>query len=223
MTASDMHENVFAETGDGKLRFVGDFEALYRDERDPWEQSAETGQMARYYDFSRSRLLETLRPHTPGDVLEVGCGHGHLSAFLQRRLAASVTGMDISANAIDVARLKYPGHRFIVGDIIAPAFETFATRPFDMVIWGQCLWYLLHEIDRAITNTLRCVAPGGIFVVSQAFLRDQRYGTEIANGFEGTLELLMDGYCDALRLIEARYDDGDRFIHRDGLLIFRVL
>lgn len=213
-----MSAHVFAEDT-GKLTFVGNFEALYAAEHDPWFQSAESGAMARYYDFSRKRLVEALRPHRTGSGLEIGCGHGHLTAYLQKSLCVQMTGIDIAQKAVEKAQ-ELHRQRFLVSDIIGKDFEPPGSYAF--VLWAQMLWYVLHEIDRALENSLRCVEPGGLLVISQAFLANQRYGREIADGFEGAVDLFR-GYDDRLRLIEARYDDSERHVHRDGLLIFRVL
>lgn len=213
-----MNPHVFAEDT-GKLRFVGDFEALYQNDSDPWFQSAESGAMAEYYAFSRHRLAETLRHYRAGRGLEVGCGHGYLTAYLQKSLCVTMTGMDVSQAAIEKAQ-ELHRNRYLVRDIIAPDFGP--PGQFGFVLWGQVFWYVLHEINRAVLNTLRCIEPGGLFVISQAFLAQQRYGTEIADGFEGAVDLFRS-YDDRLRLIEARYDDSERYVHRDGLLIFRVL
>lgn len=217
-----MNEHVFAEAGDGSLSFVGDFEELYSAERDPWGQSAEgSGAIADYYWFSRARLVEALRHYPMHSGLEIGCGHGHLTAHVKRfRAIPEMVGLDISPAAIGKARAEHPACEFLVGDIIAENFE----RPgrYDLVLWGQVLWYLLEHFDQALDNTLKCVKPGGVFVVSQAFLTgEQRYAREIANGFHGTLDLLSRDV--RLRLLEARYDDTEKHVYRDGLLVFRVI
>lgn len=214
-----MSRHVFDDQPGG-LRLVGDFEALYAEESDPWSQSAESGEMAAYYDFSRRRLVESLRAYSLESGLEIGCGHGHVAAEIQRTLCIRMTGMDVSPSAVARATVLHPAQSFFTGDLISGGLELPAK--FGFVLWGQIFWYVLHRFSMAIRNTLRCVEKGGLLVVSQAFLREQRYGTEIADGFEGTLRL-FDQYRDRLRLIEARYDDSNRFVHHDGLLVFRVI
>lgn len=212
-----MNAHVFSEQA-GKLRFVGDFEALYASESDPWGQSG-NGPMAGYYEASRKTLLDVLRRLAFGNGLEIGCGHGHLTEQLQTGLYSSrVTGMDISAAAVRHARVLHPGVRFLQADIADKEFA--AAGQFGFVLWAQILWYVLERADVAIRNTISCIEPGGLFVISQAFLDEQRYGREIADGFAGVLKL-MGKYADRLTLIEARYDDSERFQHHDGLLVFR--
>lgn len=210
-----MSKRVFAERN-GRLEFVGDFDGLYAENPDPWGQSGEDGAMGLYYRESRSRLLGALMRHRPGNGLEVGCGHGHLTEILQSSLMVPVVGMDISDRAIRRAEALRTGVVFVTGDISSEKF--LAPGRFGFVVWAQVLWYLLERIDTAIDNTLAMVEPGGLFVVSQAFLRDQQYGREVADGFDGALARFLSR---GLHLIEARHDDADQLCHRDGLMIFR--
>lgn len=216
-----MSEFVFAEK-DGALAFVGDFDGLYKAERDPWGQSAQDGDMAHYYRFSRQRIAETLRAHgASGKGFEVGCGHGHAMKHLRRfGPVMQWTGGDISPTAIEVARQKYPGMQFMVCDV-ADYWDAPVPEQFDVVLLNQTLWYVLADLDNAVRNCCTRLKPDGLFVVSQAFLKtEQRYGRSIADGFYGALITLVRKYP-GLRLVEARYDDTGEHIHNDGLLAFR--
>ncbi len=78
-----------------------------------------------------TRLREELR-HKPFDcewldwfaaqldsddrAVEVGCGDGHVAAYLAGR-GVRVEGLDVSSDMIAVARNAYPGLRFSVGDM----------------------------------------------------------------------------------------------------------
>lgn len=217
--------HIFAENGKG-LHFVGDFDALYREDADPWGQSGRNSAMASYYAESRSRLFAALACHgCCNHGLEIGCGHGHLLTRLKQMTHASWTGLDISAEAIRHARGLYPEFSFHVGDI-AGAESPFPPNyigKYDRVILSQILWYILERFDRAVSHALRLCAPGGLLVITQAFLKgEQRYGAEIANGFPGALSLFLERFP-YLTLLEAQYDDSDRHAHHDGLLIFRKL
>jgi SAM-dependent methyltransferase len=209
---------VFREA-DGRLEFVGDFDALYGAETDPWAQSAMSGQMADYYVQSRHNVVEALFAHRAGQRgMEIGCGHGYAMRFFRRfGPVLHWTGIDISGVAIGQAREKFPNDDFRVCDIrkAPPDGE------FDVVVLNQVLWYVLAEIDASVANCLSVLHPGGLLVVSQAFLKTpQRYGAEIADGFEGALRLFLDRYP-GIRLIGARYDDLATTVHADGLLVFR--
>lgn len=219
-----MNPHVFRELPDGSLALVGEWDALYRSERDPWDQSARTGAWARYYQLSRQRLVAALLRHQmkhDSIGLEVGCGHGHVTHYLAQQLKVPMIGLDASREAVKEARRLYPQELFVVNDITAAKGRFTPLGHFNFVVLGQCLWYLLHAIDQTIDNIYQITRPGGLLVISQAFLKEQRYGRDIAHGFEGLLSLFLDSYSPEFRLIEASYDDSNRFDCHDGLLVFR--
>lgn len=218
---------VLADLGQGKdhifmpgetgLVFVGDFDGLYRNEDDPWDQSGETGEMARYYEFSRNRLMRALGKYVPGDsmVMEIGCGHGYLSEQIKEH--CNVLGVDVSEEAVGKARSLHPGIPFVQSDVTRMSFSP--SGKFSAVIIAQCWWYLLDRIDMALSNCIRCLKPGGVLILTQAFVKDQLFGAEIADGFPGALDLLSRRKD--LALVEALYDDTDTLKHNDGLIVLR--
>lgn len=221
-----MSDFVFRERAGGKLEFVGDFEGLYSAEIDPWGQSARSGPMASYYRRSRARLCEAVYTHDRTGVrargLEIGCGHGHVLAVLRRDCFENWDGIDISAAAVCEARRQAPGARFFVGDIAGEMpLPPSSVGSYDVVILSQLLWYVLARLDSAVGNAARLVRLGGLLIVSQAFLKGpQRYGSKIADGFNGSLCLFLKRYT-YLQIIEAQYDSDPALSHNDGLLVFR--
>jgi SAM-dependent methyltransferase len=217
---------VFREAPGGRLEFVGNFDGLYARDLDPWGQSGTAGDMASYYRYSRQRLCEAVQRHAYGygERLEVGCGLGHVLPLLaEADPEGEWLGLDISQQAIQRARWQHPEYRFMAGDIAGDLPARVGVSRFEVVILNQVLWYILERMDRAVRNCRRILKPGGVLIVSQAFLKGrQRYGAEIAEGFHGALRLFLERYPD-LRLIEASYDDSDEFCHNDGLLVFRSL
>lgn len=215
-----MNEHVFAPAEDGGLRFIGDFDGLYAEEIDPWGQSGNEPSSSAYYAASRRRLITGLRRHAPatGRVLEVGCGHGHAMAILQEaEPRMQWTGLDISTKALAYARERYPGTRFIQGDITRWCPANLGGT-FDAVILNQVLWYILERLDDALANCSALVKTGGLVILSQAFLKaPQRYGAHICDGFAGALAQLAGRFT----VIEARYDTDSRLVHYDGLIVCR--
>lgn len=220
-----MSEHVFAERN-GKLEFVGDFDALYREERDPWGQSAESGDMAAYYEVSRSNLAGAISRHIKRIAgfrwrgLEIGCGHGWSTNHLAKT-GLEWTGLDISETAISKAREIHPFHEYFHGDVRDYDCSLGRVNSYDVVVLSEILWYVLERLDDVMANATRFCVPGGLLCVSQAFLKGkQRYGTEIANGFHGALKLFLEHHP-SLTLIEATYDDSNSLAHNHGLMIFR--
>lgn len=98
-------------------------------------------------------------------VVEVGCGPGHVTAFLADA-GARATGVDITPAMVEEARRRFPGGRYEVGDLRA------LMRPSDADGWGAVLaWYsLIHlapaELPDAVAALTRPLAPGGWLVVA---------------------------------------------------------
>jgi len=205
------------EDGTRVLDFVGDFDALYEAEVDPWEQSGTSGIRSDYYSYSRRKLLRRLTSRLNSNAygLEIGSGYGYLTQMLSKPF--HMAGMDVSEIAIKRAEHYHPGIDFIRGDITADEF--IPVGQFHFVILAQCWWYLLHKIDTVIRNCLFMLEPNGLLVISQAFLKEQNYAVDIADGFDGAMDLLRK--FPSLRLVEAHYDDTGLLVYHDGLLIFR--
>ena len=104
--------------------------------------------------------LAATRAHN-GDVMDVGCGSGGLSAQLHEHGARSVYGFDVSRREIELARSAY-------GDLAGVTFGVRAADEpiegtFDLVIGRS----ILHHIDfRRVLPTLfeRNLAPGGLML-----------------------------------------------------------
>jgi len=209
--------------GPPQLRLVGDFDTLYKKNIDPWGQSGvDDSPMSRYYDHSRARLITALRrtgfTHTSCG-LEVGCGHGHVTSLLSTALGLGGScwfGLDISPTAVKHAASLYNELLFFAGDILEA--KTLPYRLFDAVVLNQMWWYVMHQHEQLLHNAHSLLERNGLLVISQAFLEEQNYGREIADGFSGMLKCLMAPGFD---LIYVQYDDTGRFIHHDGVAVFR--
>jgi SAM-dependent methyltransferase len=125
--------------------------------------------IAGWFDSTRTReLIE--RPYldflaqalTPGAaILDLGCGTGEpiLCFLVERRFR--VTGVDASAAMIDIAARRFPGTRFLAGDMRDLALND----RFDAVIAWHSLFHLPHDDQRAMFGTfVRHVRPGGLLV-----------------------------------------------------------
>ena len=110
-------------------------------------------------------LLDRVADDAAGrPVVEVGCGPGHVTAYLAGA-GADATGMDLSPGMVAEARARFPGRRFEVGD-----FRRLG-RPATSSGWAAVLgWYsLIHlagsEWPDALAALVRPLAPGGWLVL----------------------------------------------------------
>jgi SAM-dependent methyltransferase len=209
----------------GALVFKGDFEGLYQAKQDPWGQSCETDpNMAAYYQASRARLLEVIRRRCAGSLgrvaLEVGCGHGHVTALLNGTTTdLHWVGMDISLAAVERAAFLHPSSSFYQGDITQTLDPTWGNM-WQVVVLNQVLWYIMHRFSTVVDNCYKLLGEEGLLVVSQAFLHNQQYGREYIDGFSGLIgEFRKD--LNRFELIEARLEDRSGLVHNDGILVFR--
>lgn len=216
---------VFApDDSSGRLKFVGDFEGLYSSEDDPWGQSGADTRMGGYYAHSRSHLLKVLLslplPATP-NMLEVGCGLGYVANMLHQGIANSkVSGMDISGLAIEKAAARFADIEFVVGDITSKKLAI--EKRFDVIIVNQVLWYVLEGLAELFDNVEKLLVNGGIVVIVNAFLDDQKYGKEIIDGFDGLVKYAaMNLLGKRFSMIKAELDCASAFLYKDGLLALK--
>jgi SAM-dependent methyltransferase len=212
---------VFHTDPDGRIEFVGDFEGLYRNVADPWDQSGEDGHLRAFYQESRQRLIRVLERFSPdGAILEIGCGHGHATAAMEKALpAASVDGADISETAISRARELFPDCHFHCGDIRDANFEL--PKTYDVIVFNQMLWYVLNDLASAISNAFKALSDNGYFIISLGFLADQKYGRDVINGVNGLLAYFAGDLRGQCQLVFFDYDDSERFELNDGLFVAR--
>lgn len=216
---------VFFKDPDGRLKFRGDFEGLYRLDPDPWGQSGGHPRMGDYYAFSRRNLVAALGEVPWETALEVGCGIGYVTQMLDRAFPGrQVAGVDISPCAVERAREMFPGLEFFVGDFSAPALGAEFGRRFGVVILNHMLWYVLHRMPVVFENVLALLQPKGHLIVQNAFLEEQGYGREIVDGFNGLVKYVMDHHFADFQVIRAQYDTSvGRYLHHDGLLVLQSI
>jgi SAM-dependent methyltransferase len=96
-----------------------------------------------------------------GDGLDAACGTGRHAALLAS-LGWTTTGVDLSAEMLDVARAKVPGARFEVGDVRALPL---ADESYDLTVAALALCHL-DDPAEAVTDIARVLRPGGQLVIS---------------------------------------------------------
>ena len=104
----------------------------------------------------------------PGPVLDLGCGPGYWTAYLQS-LEIQTTGIDVVPEFIEYARAAHPGPEFRLGsmaDVDAP----------DESVAGIRSWFsIIHtnpaDLSAVLTEFRRLLAPSGMLVLG--FFRQQ--------------------------------------------------
>ena len=217
-------EFVFKTEEDGRLSFVGDFEGFYKSDNNPWGQTGMDERLHEYYTFSRSKILNTIdflinSKAESVDILEVGCGLGYVSSKLQTELSGNVniTGIDVSSTAIEKAKIIFPSLEFIVGDVCSKNLKI--DKKYDIVIMSQILWYILEKISQTFINIDGLLKKNGYLVFVNAFLKEQKYGREIIDGFDGLVRYVCSNYFGKYKIIRAQVDYSGKFLFDDGILV----
>jgi SAM-dependent methyltransferase len=113
-----------------------------------------------------------------GVVADVGCGPGHVTAYLCD-LGMDAIGIDLSPAMIDVARRDHPGPRFEVGTMTDLDFADGAFG--GLLAW----WSLIHlpdaEVPAVLAEFRRVLRPGGVLLLGfhagdVVTLKTQGYG-----------------------------------------------
>ncbi|MBO0844468.1 MAG: DUF480 domain-containing protein [Nocardioides sp.] len=111
-------------------------------------------------------LLDRVAAHADGGpVVEVGCGPGHVTAYLAEA-GVDATGMDVSPGMVAEARRRFPDGSYEVGDLRR------LMRPNTAPGWSAVLgWYsLIHlaasELPDVVSALWRPLAPGGWLVLA---------------------------------------------------------
>jgi len=122
-----------------------------------------TGEDKAFYCEGRIQLLRALLPLMPRRILDFGCGTGSAIPLLQQvQLDASVTGVDVSAKSIEVARACHPTARFY----LVPSPEGDGVSSIDLVHVNG----VFHHIDPSerqfwLEWINQRMVPGGILAL----------------------------------------------------------
>ncbi len=119
----------------------------------------------------RDRMRATLLARLPADMtglrlLDAGCGVGQLAVEAARR-GASVVGVDISPNLLDVARRRMPDEvarriELRAGDMLDPALGRFD----HIVAMDSLIHYRTRDIAAALARLTERTRAGIVFTVA---------------------------------------------------------
>src|SRR4051812_14523050 len=123
-----------------RKRKIADHAEQIANQRDHW-----ISRNSAYYQNDRRYMQFLVRPHAR--VLDLGCGSGELLASLMPSVGV---GVDLSPAMVEIARGKYPGLDFRVGDAEDESFIQSLGGPFDYIILSDTIG-LFDDIDRALT------------------------------------------------------------------------
>ncbi|MEU4771373.1 class I SAM-dependent methyltransferase [Micromonospora sp. NPDC023644] len=128
---------------------------------DAYSAENESGLFNAYYE--RPAMLRLAGDVSGRRILDAGCGSGPLSAALRAR-GAVVTGFDVSAAMVDLARRRLGEDADLhVADLSTPL--PFADAEFDDVVASLVLHYL-EDWSGPLAELRRVLKPGGRLILS---------------------------------------------------------
>nr|WP_246319653.1 DUF480 domain-containing protein [Nocardioides kongjuensis] len=146
-------------------------------------------------------LLDRVAAHAGTDpVVEVGCGPGHVTAYLAEA-GADATGLDLVPEMVAQARERYPDGVYEVGDLRT------LMRPVNGAGWSAVLaWYsLIHlaasELPGAVEALTRPMSPGGLLVLALHAGAEVRH-VDTWFGEEVDLDVVLHEPADVVSLVE---------------------
>jgi SAM-dependent methyltransferase len=107
-------------------------------------------------------------------VLDIGAGTGFYVQLWRQLGVPRVTGVDLTAKAVEELRRRFPGDEFLQLDIGAPPPRPSSlVPPFDVVTAMDVLFHIVDDEAwaRAFRNIGELVRPGGWFLWSDNFVR----------------------------------------------------
>lgn len=108
-----------------------------------------------------------------GSVLDVGCGEGTLVDFLRDKQKDKYLGIDISSEAIKIAKRKRKGLAFQC--ISAEMFES--NKKFDVIVFNEVLYYMDDiEILRKYSGFFK---DKGLCILSLYSMKSERHDKAI--------------------------------------------
>ncbi|MGR6316459.1 class I SAM-dependent methyltransferase [Micromonospora soli] len=161
----------------------------YDDFANAYSAENESGLFNAYYE--RPAMLRLAGNVSGRRILDVGCGSGPLSAALRAK-GAVVTGFDVSAAMVDLARRRLGEDADLhVADLRTPL--PFADAEFDDVVASLVLHYL-EDWSGPLAELRRVLKPGGRLMLSVN--HPAAYAIEYRNYFAVTKyseEYILDG------------------------------
>ncbi|MBB6523645.1 class I SAM-dependent methyltransferase [Pseudoteredinibacter isoporae] len=160
-----------------------------------WHEQHQNSQYGLVQCERALRLVADQEGFSGGAALDVGCGAGGRFVRMLEEKGFVITGLDVSAEMIRLAKEQHPQHHFYHQDICDWQTE----ERFDFILAWDSLFCLPYEQQLPVLEKLcACLNPGGIFVYTfgdddgwhtDTWLEDEFYYSSI--GIERNIQCLL--------------------------------
>jgi len=136
-----------------------------------FDQKYSDGSWLKLDEKSDPEIVELVEKYAKkGRILDVGCGPGVLSTSLNRESFTHYLGVDISEEALALAKKREDERiTFRHGDI--EVFES--EEKFDLIIFEETLYYLPFSHKKILERYTRMLKSDGLFLVT--FIEPKRH------------------------------------------------
>ena len=167
--------------------------------------------LERHFYFARyERVRRLLQAHI-GDarnILDMGCGFGHITCYIGGHLNRNVVGLDlaylklVSARSEAIRQHVAPKTLFVCGDVVQPPFPI---ASFDCIVLSEVLEHLLDPASglRACSDLLR---QQGTIIITTPSRHNLNYTNNPFIILEKTLSLISDTILAPYHNLHARYE-----------------
>lgn len=111
------------------------------------------------------RMLDQMELNNNPSVLEVGCGFGHLAAYLHDKYGFKIIGIDVDPEQIDLAKRNHEetnALKFLTANITNLPFEG---SEFDLVLSFKVMHHI-PDWERALMEIHRVLKPLGYLILN---------------------------------------------------------
>jgi len=113
-------------------------------------------------DFEIGTIINSTNPTSASVILDVGCRTGsRVSKLSDKNL--DVIGIDSSPFMIKKSLMKYPDHKFIVGDALKVG--QFQPASFTHILCLDNIIYTFEDKRQLVNNFIDWLMPGGYFIL----------------------------------------------------------
>lgn len=136
------------------------------------------------------------------DVLDVGTGTGHLlSYFSEHYELKSITGIDFSESAIEVAKKTLPKGKFFVHDLYQKL-----NAKYDLILCTEVIEHLLNP-DLALKNIIEMMSPDSVCLITVPNGRIDQYEGHINFWSPESWEVFIRNNCKGLSVMTGTIKD----------------
>lgn len=166
----------------------------------------ESGAQVYYDGQSKPEKISRLKKYkTSGKLLDCGCHIGRwINVF--RENGYDYTGIDQSAQAIEVARAQQPDGKFIHGFLWD--MDTNFSEEFDIVHTNAVLQHnTLEEQEKILPKIHQALKPEGILIITESTVNDQTRTQRTYKGWISFVEQKGFGFLESWHKNELGLDD----------------